>query len=80
MQVESPGGGQVALKVHGVARIPAPHSVLGSVVNILTVAGTVVLDGGELIFEKELEPVFETAGFMTAGAEDGGSRRRLMGE
>ena len=42
----------MSLKVNGVARIPAPQSLLGSIVNILTAAGTIVLDGEYMTFEE----------------------------
>ena len=51
-QVDSPSGGQLALKVNGVARVPAPQSLYGSVVNIMTVGGTVILDGDLITFEE----------------------------
>ena len=77
LYVENADGGELALKVTGVARIPVPFSILGSVVNILTAAGTVVLDGNDMTFQSDLEPVFETAGFTVRNAT-GDGRRRLL--
>ena len=67
------------MKVLGVARIPVPFSILGSVVNILTVAGTVVLDGTDMTFASEMEPVFETAGFTVKKPTGDVNNRRLLG-
>ncbi len=57
-QVDSPSGGQLALKVNGVARIPASQSLYGSVLNILTVGGTIIVDGTLITFE-EVGPSWE---------------------
>ena len=34
------------------ARVPAPQSLYGSVVNVMTVGGTVILDGDLITFEE----------------------------
>eukprot|EP00798_Chlamydomonas_sp_ICE-L_P022132 gene22132-29194_t len=69
----------MALKVNGAARIPRPESLYGTVVNILTAAGTVVLDGEDITFDEEMAPVFSTAGFAISSSEDLGPTRKLLG-
>jgi hypothetical protein len=73
-QIESTAGGQLALKVHGVARVPQDDSVNGNVVQIMTTAGTITLDDVLVSFTGEAAPVFVRAGFPVST-----NRRSLLG-
>lgn len=74
-QIANDVGGEVVLMVQGVARVPLASSTYGSVVKVLTAAGTITIDGTALGFDDSTAPVFEQAGFIV----DSG-RRRLLGE
>ncbi|KAG2446347.1 hypothetical protein HXX76_000934 [Chlamydomonas incerta] len=65
---------EVALVVQGVARVPDADSVWGTVVHIITAAGTITLDDTVVRFEEEIAPVFVRAGFVVSR-----SRRSLLG-
>ncbi|PNW77055.1 hypothetical protein CHLRE_10g420450v5 [Chlamydomonas reinhardtii] len=65
---------EVALVVQGVARVPDADSVWGTVVHIITAAGTITLDDTVVRFEQEIAPVFVRAGFAVSR-----SRRSLLG-
>ncbi|KAG2425893.1 hypothetical protein HYH02_014894 [Chlamydomonas schloesseri] len=65
---------EVALVVQGVARVPDPDSVWGTVVHIITGAGTITLDDTVIRFEEGIAPVFVKAGFIVSH-----SRRSLLG-
>ena len=62
----------VQLMVLGTARIGGSGQ-FGSVIMILTHAGTITLDGRNMEFQEGLSPIFEAAGFAVAP-----SRRRLL--
>ena len=62
----------VQLMVVGTARIGGSGQ-FGSVVMILTHAGTITLDGRNMEFQEGLSPIFEAAGFAVAP-----TRRRLL--
>lgn len=70
--VTAPSGSWVKLAVLGAARITGEGS-FGSVVQLLTLAGTVTIDGRSMMFATDVAPVFERAGFNVAP-----SRRRLL--
>ncbi|KAG2425078.1 hypothetical protein HXX76_013987 [Chlamydomonas incerta] len=74
--VESGNGAQVALMVNGVARVPKDDSVWGSVVRILSSAGTLTLDDTIVHFSSDVAPIFAEAGFAVTSSS--GSRRRLL--
>ncbi len=80
LHFDGQGGAELALRVNGVARIPSSGTVSGldSIVKILTVAGTVIVDGTNVLFEADLAPIFQEAGFII-DPNAVGSRRRLMG-
>ncbi|KAG2440681.1 hypothetical protein HYH02_010260 [Chlamydomonas schloesseri] len=65
---------EVALVVQGVARVPDADSVWGTVVHIITAAGTITLDDTVVRFEEGIAPVFVKAGFIVSH-----SRRSLLG-
>ncbi|KXZ53197.1 hypothetical protein GPECTOR_7g1090 [Gonium pectorale] len=65
---------ELALLVLGVARVPAEGSKWGSVVRIVTAAGTVTLDDVVLSFSPEVAPLFAEAGFRVSR-----TRRMLLG-
>lgn len=66
----------MALLVNGVARVPKDDSVWGSVVRILSSAGTLTLDDTTVHFSSDVAPIFSEAGF--AVTSNAGSRRRLL--
>ena len=72
MTVNAPSGSWVQLFVLGTARIQGSGQ-LGSVVRILTHAGTITIDGRDMTFSESASPVFEDAGFVVAP-----NRRRLL--
>lgn len=65
-------GSRINFLVMGTARIQGTGT-FGSIVQIFTQAGVVVLDGRAISFEKTVAPVFEAAGFAMAP-----TRRRLL--
>lgn len=71
--VVSPSGSSVSLTVQGWARIIGSGQ-FSSVVQIITSAGTVTLDGRVIAFAATMAPVFSEAGFNV----DQSSRRRLL--
>ena len=77
ISVSSPTGSSVRLSVLGRARIVGPGA-FGSVVEILTFAGTITLDGRAMTFEDSVAPVFTRAGFNVGPAP--GGRRLLQNE
>ena len=68
-------GSHVSLNVLGYARIQGTGQY-GSVVHILTAAGTITLDGRSMSFADDVAPVFSLAGFTVAASSSG--RRRLL--
>jgi hypothetical protein len=70
--VTAPGGSWVKLAVLGVARITGTGT-FGSVMTLLTVAGSITIDGRDMSFATDVAPVFQQAGFMVAP-----SGRRLL--
>ncbi len=73
LTVTAPSGSWVQLSVVGAARIQG-QGQFGSVIKILTHAGTMTVDGREMRFSDVMAPVFEEAGFNV----DPSSRRRLL--
>lgn len=59
--------------------MPATPSRWGTVVRILTAAGTITLDDVAISFAEDMSPVFIEGGFVVDPAAAGGSRRRLQG-
>eukprot|EP00798_Chlamydomonas_sp_ICE-L_P025982 gene25982-11668_t len=83
LHINSPdGNGQLALRVNGVARKAMPQSLYGTVVDIITSSGTIVLDGELLFFEQSLDNLFSESGFDTGVAYTAnplpGGRRKLL--
>ena len=72
LTVSAPSGSWVQLSVVGAARIRGPGQY-GSVIKILTHAGTITIDGRDMSFSESASPVFEEAGFVVAP-----NRRRLL--
>jgi hypothetical protein len=62
----------ISFLVLGWARI-AGQGTFGSIVQLVTYAGTISLDGRVMTFSTDAAPVFEEAGFVVSG-----SRRRLL--
>ena len=62
----------VSFMVLGWARIQS-QGAYGSIVQLVTYAGTITLDGRTMSFSPDAAPVFEEAGFIVAG-----TRRRLL--
>ena len=72
LHITAPSGSWVQLMVVGAARIQGTGQY-GSVVHILTQAGTIIVDGRTMEFHESISPIFEAAGFNVAP-----SRRRLL--
>ncbi|KXZ48544.1 hypothetical protein GPECTOR_27g715 [Gonium pectorale] len=70
------GAGEIELgvMVTGVARVPQAGSVYGTVLHIITAAGTITLDGTAITFDSEVADIFAKAGFTVAR-----NRRALLG-
>ncbi|KXZ51414.1 hypothetical protein GPECTOR_12g376 [Gonium pectorale] len=72
--IKGAGSVELALKVDGVARVPMAGSVLGTVVRIVTSAGTITLDNTVVSFSSSIADIFEEAGFSVSR-----NRRMLLG-
>ncbi|KXZ41751.1 hypothetical protein GPECTOR_295g796 [Gonium pectorale] len=72
--IKGAGSVELALKVDGVARVPMEGSVLGTVVRIVTSAGTITLDNTVVSFSSSIADIFEEAGFSVSR-----NRRMLLG-
>ena len=72
LEISAPSGSWVQLTVLGTARIQGAGT-FGSVVKILTQAGTIIIDGRDMSFTESVSPVFEEAGFVVAP-----NRRHLL--
>ncbi|KXZ42180.1 hypothetical protein GPECTOR_189g292 [Gonium pectorale] len=72
--IKGAGSVELALKVDGVARVPMAGSVLGTVVRIVTSAGTITLDSTVVSFSSSIADIFEEAGFSVSR-----NRRMLLG-
>lgn len=70
--VTAPSGSRVRLLVMGTSRIQGT-GIFGSVVQILTYAGTITLDGRSITFAESIAPVFADAGFVVSP-----TRRHLL--
>ncbi|KAG2486033.1 hypothetical protein HYH03_015241 [Edaphochlamys debaryana] len=73
--ITSATGAEVAVAVHGVARVPKDSSVWGNVVRIITSVGTLTLDDTVVHFAADIAPIFQEAGFQVT---NGGFGRRLQ--
>ncbi|CAE7873364.1 unnamed protein product, partial [Symbiodinium sp. KB8] len=77
LKVMSPSGNSLALRVEGILRAIEPGSACGSVLKILTAAGTIQVDGYDMTFTDEsISDAFQLAGFQV---ESVNNRRRLNG-
>ncbi|KXZ43125.1 hypothetical protein GPECTOR_101g26 [Gonium pectorale] len=74
LYIKGTGSVELALMVTGVARVPMEGSVLGTVVRILTSAGTITLDDTVVMFSTDTADVFAEAGFKVSR-----NRRVLLG-
>ncbi|KAG2441269.1 hypothetical protein HYH02_010111 [Chlamydomonas schloesseri] len=74
LYLKGAGVAELALQVQGVARVPSANSVHGSIVRIVTVAGTITLDDTVIVFSTEMADIFAEAGFKVAR-----NRRMLIG-
>ncbi|KXZ42974.1 hypothetical protein GPECTOR_108g169 [Gonium pectorale] len=72
--IKGSGSVELALKVDGVARVPMAGSMLGTVVRIVTSAGTITLDNTVVSFSSSIADIFEEAGFSVSR-----NRRMLLG-
>ncbi|KXZ48985.1 hypothetical protein GPECTOR_24g275 [Gonium pectorale] len=75
LHVKGVGEAELGVNVNGVARVPLAGSVYGTVVRMITAAGTITLDGTVLTFSSQIADIFEEAGFRVSG-----SRRALLGD
>ncbi|KXZ43629.1 hypothetical protein GPECTOR_85g359 [Gonium pectorale] len=64
---------QLGLVVQGVARVPLDGSVYGTVLHIVTVAGTITLDATVVTFSTTIANIFAEAGFRIST-----TRRRVL--
>ncbi|KXZ48683.1 hypothetical protein GPECTOR_26g586 [Gonium pectorale] len=72
--INGTGDAQLGLVVQGVARVPQQGSVFGTVLHIVTAAGTITLDGTIITFSNSIADIFTAAGFRVSN-----SRRVLLG-
>ncbi|KXZ53787.1 hypothetical protein GPECTOR_6g705 [Gonium pectorale] len=72
--INGTGKAQLGLVVHGVARVPLEGSVHGTVLHIVTAAGTITLDSTVITFSTAIANIFAEAGFRVSG-----TRRALLG-
>jgi hypothetical protein len=63
----------ISLNVLGWARIQTTAAQYGSIIRVITFAGTISLDGRQMSFTDSVAPIFAEAGFQVAL-----SRRRLL--
>ncbi|KXZ48983.1 hypothetical protein GPECTOR_24g273 [Gonium pectorale] len=75
LHIKGVGEAELGVDVNGVARVPLAGSVYGTVVRMITAAGTITLDGTVLTFSSQVADIFEEAGFRVSG-----SRRALVGD
>ncbi|KXZ48984.1 hypothetical protein GPECTOR_24g274 [Gonium pectorale] len=75
LHIKGVGEVELGVNVNGVARVPLAGSVYGTVVRMITAAGTITLDGTVLTFSSQVADIFEEAGFRVSG-----SRRALVGQ
>ncbi|KAG2423845.1 hypothetical protein HXX76_015005 [Chlamydomonas incerta] len=74
LYLKGAGTAELALQVQGVARVPSVNSVHGSIVRIVTMAGTITLDDTVIVFSSDIADIFAEAGFKVAR-----NRRMLIG-
>ncbi|KXZ48481.1 hypothetical protein GPECTOR_27g651 [Gonium pectorale] len=72
--INGSGNAQLGLVVHGVARVPQEGSLHGTVLHIVTAAGTITLDGTIIAFSTAIANIFAEAGFRVSS-----TRRALLG-
>ncbi|KXZ56187.1 hypothetical protein GPECTOR_1g161 [Gonium pectorale] len=72
--INGTGKAQLGLLVQGVARVPQEGSLYGTVLHIVTVAGTITLDGTIVTFSTTIANIFAEAGFRVSS-----TRRALLG-
>ncbi|KXZ48467.1 hypothetical protein GPECTOR_27g637 [Gonium pectorale] len=72
--INGTGRAQLGLMVQGVARVPQEGSVYGTVLHIVTAAGTITLDGTIVTFSTTIANIFAEAGFRVSS-----TRRALLG-
>ncbi|KXZ52423.1 hypothetical protein GPECTOR_9g467 [Gonium pectorale] len=72
--INGTGQAQLGLVVHGVARVPLDGSIHGTVLHIVTAAGTITLDGTVITFSSAIANIFADAGFRVSS-----TRRALLG-
>ncbi|KXZ43625.1 hypothetical protein GPECTOR_85g355 [Gonium pectorale] len=72
--INGTGKAQLGLVVLGVARVPLEGSVHGTVLHIVTVAGTITLDATVVTFSTAIANIFAEAGFRIST-----TRRVLLG-
>eukprot|EP00286_Rhodomonas_abbreviata_P018520 CAMPEP_0181293662 /NCGR_PEP_ID=MMETSP1101-20121128/3183_1 /TAXON_ID=46948 /ORGANISM="Rhodomonas abbreviata, Strain Caron Lab Isolate" /LENGTH=1489 /DNA_ID=CAMNT_0023398261 /DNA_START=37 /DNA_END=4503 /DNA_ORIENTATION=+ len=65
LELESPSGSSMSLKIFGISRIPTKGAKCGSVLLIDTHAGTITLDDADMSFKDEMGDLFDRAGFKT---------------
>lgn len=69
-------GARVKLTVDGYMRLPA-RQCLPPIVELLTPAGTIYIEGTTLEFSQDVAPIFLEAGLLTSPSNPTGSRRKL---
>lgn len=76
LRIVAPQGAKISMMILGVARLPREGSIHGTVITLITAAGTVTVDGQLLYFSEDVSPVFAEAGFNVGAT---GTRRHLLG-
>ncbi|KXZ48976.1 hypothetical protein GPECTOR_24g266 [Gonium pectorale] len=74
LYIKGVGDTELGVMVTGVARVAQPGSVYGTVVHIISAAGTITLDGTAITFDSEVADIFLKSGFTVAR-----NRRALLG-
>ena len=78
LDIQSPAGVSVSLKVLSIARIPSLRAKCGNFLKLVTISGTIVLDDGDLYFDGDVNNLFSESGFHSfASVVDSGEKRRL---
>ncbi|KXZ48979.1 hypothetical protein GPECTOR_24g269 [Gonium pectorale] len=74
LYIKGVGDTELGVMVTGVARVAQPGSVYGTIVHIISAAGTITLDGTAITFDSEVADIFLKSGFTVAR-----NRRALLG-
>jgi len=72
--------GKIQVQIFGFSRINEPESQYGSIVNLMTHAGTIVLDGAMISVDNQVGDLLESAGVGATVQEPAGLMRRLLSD